>query len=69
MAYRLAVFVISGGDGRFCRRVFFASYYTFVSPEAFDFWTAVNLIVINVLGGIASPVGVILGGRYPCTTT
>ncbi|MCF3596181.1 branched-chain amino acid ABC transporter permease [Rhodobacteraceae bacterium LMO-12] len=60
MAYRLAVFVISGAMAGFAGG-FFASYYTFVSPEAFDFWTAVNLIVINVLGGIASPVGVILG--------
>jgi branched-chain amino acid transport system permease protein len=40
---------------------FYASYYTFVTPHAFEFWTAVNMIVINVLGGMASPAGVICG--------
>ncbi|MDF3351614.1 branched-chain amino acid ABC transporter permease [Sulfitobacter sp. KE34] len=60
MSYRLAVFVLSGAMAGFAGG-FYASYFTFVSPGEFNFWTAVNLIVINVLGGIASPVGVILG--------
>ncbi|MDF1668371.1 MAG: branched-chain amino acid ABC transporter permease [Roseovarius sp.] len=60
MAYRLAVFVLSGAMAGFAGG-FYASYFTFVSPGAFNFWAAVNLIVINVLGGIASPIGVILG--------
>jgi len=60
MAYRLAVFVLSGAMAGFAGG-FYASYFTFVSPGSFDFWSAVNLIVINVLGGVASPIGVILG--------
>ena len=60
MAYRLMFFVISGVMAGFCGG-FFASYYTFVTPDSFNFWTAVNMVVINVVGGIASPVGVVLG--------
>jgi len=60
MAYRLLVFTISGAIAGFAGG-FYASYFTFVTPQAFEFWTAVNMIVINVLGGIASPIGVIFG--------
>lgn len=60
MAYRLLVFCISGAMAGFAGG-FYASYFTFVTPESFSFWTAVNMIVINVLGGMASPVGVLLG--------
>jgi len=59
MAYRLLVFTISGVIAGFVGG-FYASYMTFVTPHAFDFWTAVNMIAINVLGGI-SPIGVVLG--------
>lgn len=60
MAYRLLIFTVSGAIAGFTGG-FYASYFTFVTPQAFEFWTAVNMIVINVLGGIASPVGVVLG--------
>lgn len=58
--YRLAVFCFSaalaGWGG-----AFYAHYLTFISPEAFGFWTPVNMVVINVLGGIGSPWGPVLG--------
>lgn len=60
MAYRLAVFGLSGMLAGFAGG-FYASYFTFVTPHAFDFWAAVNLVVINVLGGVNSPLGVVLG--------
>ena len=50
MAYRLAVFSLSGTIAGFAGG-FYASYFTFVTPMAFDFSNAVNLVVINVLGG------------------
>lgn len=60
MAYRLAIFSLSGMIAGFAGG-FYASYLTFVTPMAFDFSNAVNLVVINVLGGISSPMGVVLG--------
>lgn len=60
MAYRLAVFSLSGMMAGFAGG-FYASYFTFVTPQAFDYSNAVNLVVINVLGGISSPIGVVLG--------
>ncbi len=58
--YRLAVFTFSGFLAGLAGS-FYAHYLTFISPEAFGFWTPVNLVVINVLGGIASPWGPLLG--------
>jgi branched-chain amino acid transport system permease protein len=58
--YRLAVFCMSsaivGWGG-----AFYAHYLSFISPEAFGFWTPVNMVVINVVGGIGSPWGAVLG--------
>ena len=39
----------------------FAHYYRFISPESFTFWESVNLIVINVVGGMGGIAGPILG--------
>jgi len=58
--YRLVIFTISGFIAGIAGG-FYASYYTFVTPDAFVFWTAFNAVVMNVLGGIASPIGPILG--------
>lgn len=60
MRYRLVVFTISSFIAGICGG-FFASYYSFVTPESFSFWTAVDSIVMNVLGGIASPIGPVIG--------
>lgn len=60
LRYRLVVFTISGFLAGIAGG-FYASYYTFVTPDGFTFWTAVNAIVMNVLGGISSPIGPVLG--------
>lgn len=58
--YRLAVFCFSAFLAGLAGS-FYAHYLTFISPEAFGFWTPVNMVVLNVLGGILSPWGPILG--------
>lgn len=53
----------------FCYSAFLAAlagalyghYLTIVTPEDYGFWVPVNLVVINVIGGIASPLGAVLG--------
>ncbi|WP_454695953.1 branched-chain amino acid ABC transporter permease [Achromobacter aegrifaciens] len=60
LRYRLVVFTISGFLAGLAGG-FYASYYTFVTPDGFTFWTAVNAIIMNVLGGIALPIGAMLG--------
>lgn len=60
LRYRLVVFTISGFLAGIAGG-FYASYYTFVTPDGFTFWTAVNAIIMNVLGGIAVPIGAVLG--------
>lgn len=60
LSYRLVVFTISGFLAGIAGG-FYASYYTFVTPDGFTFWTAVNAIIMNVLGGIALPIGALLG--------
>jgi len=60
LRYRLLIFTISGFLAGIAGG-FYASYYTFATPEGFTFWTAVNAIVMNVLGGMSSPIGPILG--------
>ncbi|MCC2595851.1 branched-chain amino acid ABC transporter permease [Pusillimonas sp. MFBS29] len=60
LRYRLVVFTISGFLAGIAGG-FYASYYTFVTPDGFTFWTAVNAIIMNVLGGIALPIGSVLG--------
>ncbi len=42
----------------------FAHYYRYISPESFTFWESVNLIVINVVGGMGGLAGPILGAIF-----
>lgn len=60
LRYRLVVFTISGFLAGLAGG-FYASYYTFVTPDGFTFWAAVDAIIMNVLGGIALPIGAMLG--------
>lgn len=60
LAWRVVAFVfsafvtgISGG--------LYAFYIGFLSPDAFGFQTTVDLIVMNVIGGVASVFGAVLG--------
>ena len=60
LSYRVCVFAISGFFAGLAGSVY-AHYTGFLSPEAFGFWTFVDMLVINVVGGIASPIGPVLG--------
>jgi branched-chain amino acid transport system permease protein len=59
-SYRVSIFALSGFFAGLAGSVY-AHYTGFLSPEAFNFWTFVNMLVINVIGGIASPIGPVLG--------
>jgi branched-chain amino acid transport system permease protein len=39
----------------------YGHYLTLVTPEDYGFWVPVNLVVINVIGGVAHPIGSVLG--------
>ena len=58
--YRLLTFCFSaflaGMSG-----ALYGHYLTLVTPEDYGFWVPVNLVVINVVGGIAHPIGSVLG--------
>jgi len=60
LRYRVVVFAISGFMAGIAGG-FYASYYTFVTPNAFTFWAAVDALVMNILGGIAVPAGAVMG--------
>lgn len=60
LRYRIAIFGLSGLFAGLCGGLY-AHYIGFLSPEAFSFWTVVNVIVINVIGGASSPLGPVLG--------
>lgn len=60
LRWRIAVFVLSSFFAGLSGSLY-AHYLGFISPDAFSFWTVVNVLVINVIGGIASPLGPILG--------
>lgn len=60
MKYKLFAFIIgcffAGLTGSL-----FAHYFGFISPYSFTFWVSVNVIMMNVIGGIRSVRGCILG--------
>ena len=60
MAFRWILFCLSGFLAGLSGSIY-AHYLTFLSPDAFSFLTVVDVILMNVLGGIASPIGPVLG--------
>lgn len=60
LRWRIAVFVLSSFFAGLSGSLY-AHYLGFISPDAFSFWTVVNVLVINVIGGIATPLGPVLG--------
>jgi branched-chain amino acid transport system permease protein len=60
LSYRVSVFALSGFFAGLAGSVY-AHYTGFLSPEAFGFGTFVDMLVINVIGGIASPIGPVFG--------
>ncbi|MCI5075394.1 branched-chain amino acid ABC transporter permease [Oricola sp.] len=60
LAWRVGVFGLSGllaGISGAC----YAHFIGFISPAAFTFAISVNILVINVIGGVASPLGPLIG--------
>ncbi len=60
MAFRWILFCLSGFLAGLSGSVY-AHYLTFLSPDAFSFLTVVDVILMNVLGGMASPFGPVIG--------
>jgi len=60
LRYRLATFCFSSFLAGLAGCVY-GHYLTLITPDDYGFWTPVNLVVINVIGGMASPSGAVLG--------
>jgi len=61
LRFRVAVFVLSAAMAGWAGSLF-AHYQGYISPDSFGFWTAVNAVIINVLGGVGALLGVVVGG-------
>ncbi|WP_449415824.1 branched-chain amino acid ABC transporter permease [Ochrobactrum teleogrylli] len=60
MAWRVFIFAISAAIAAFGGS-FYAHFIGFLSPDAFKFGLAVDLLVINTVGGVASVLGPVVG--------
>jgi branched-chain amino acid transport system permease protein len=60
LSYRVCIFALSGFLAGLAGSVY-AHYTGFLSPEAFGFSTFIDILAINVIGGISSPIGPVLG--------
>uniref|UniRef100_UPI0033422F23 branched-chain amino acid ABC transporter permease n=1 Tax=Castellaniella defragrans TaxID=75697 RepID=UPI0033422F23 len=60
LKFRVAVFVLSAALAGWAGSLF-AHYQGYISPDSFGFWTAVNAVIINVLGGVSALGAVVLG--------
>lgn len=58
--YRLLTFCFSAFLAGMAGALY-GHYLTLVTPEDYGFWVPVNLVMMNVIGGIAHPVGSVLG--------
>lgn len=58
--YRLLTFCFSAFLAGMAGAIY-GHYLTLVTPEDYGFWVPVNLVVMNVIGGIAHPIGSVLG--------
>ena len=60
LAYRCVLFAISAFIAGIAGSLY-AHYLTFISPEAFGFWTTVNALIMSVIGGAHYLMGALLG--------
>lgn len=60
LRFRVAIFVLSAFIAGLAGSLF-AHYQGYISPDAFGFWTAVNAVIMNVLGGISVLLGAVIG--------
>jgi branched-chain amino acid transport system permease protein len=58
--YKVATFTI-GGFFAGLQGSLFAHYFRFIAPQFFGFWESVDLVVMNVVGGVNSWLGPIIG--------
>ncbi|MBE0593695.1 MAG: branched-chain amino acid ABC transporter permease [Gemmatimonadales bacterium] len=58
--YRLLTFCFSAFLAGMAGALY-GHYLTLVTPEDYGFWVPVNLVMMNVIGGIAHPIGSVLG--------
>ena len=59
LRFRIAVFGLSAALAGWAGSLF-AHYQGYISPDSFGFWTAVNALIINVLGGVSALAAVII---------
>lgn len=60
LSWRVGIFTVTAFFAGLAGSVY-AHYLGFLSPPAFSFWTSVDAIVMNVIGGMATPLGPVIG--------
>jgi len=60
LRFRVSVFVVSAVIAGWAGSLY-AHYQGYISPDAFGFWTAVNALIMNVLGGVGALAGAVVG--------
>lgn len=60
LSWRVGIFAISAFFAGLAGGLY-AHYLGFLSPPAFSFWTSVDAVVMNVIGGMATPLGPVIG--------
>ncbi len=58
--YKVAAFALAGLFSGF-QGALFAHYFRFIAPQFFGFWESVDLVVMNVVGGVNTYLGPIIG--------
>ena len=58
--YRVSIFILSALIAGMAGSLY-AHYQGYISPDSFDFWTAVNAVIMNVLGGVGVLFGAVIG--------
>ncbi|KCB24559.1 branched-chain amino acid ABC transporter permease [Bordetella hinzii] len=60
LSFRVSVFALSAAIAGWAGSLY-AHYQGYISPDAFGFWTAVNAVIMNVLGGVGVLAGAVVG--------
>ncbi|ARP51926.1 branched-chain amino acid ABC transporter permease [Alcaligenes faecalis] len=60
LRFRVSVFVLSALIAGWTGSLY-AHYQGYISPDSFGFWTAVNAVIMNVLGGVGALAGAVVG--------
>lgn len=60
LSFRVSVFVLSAAIAGLAGSLY-GHYQGYISPDSFGFWTAVNAVIMNVLGGVGVLAGAVVG--------